>query len=198
MAYRGVGPSSTGAAMTRTDAELIVASGEDPAAFRELYDRWAQPLFTYFIRRVLDPEIAADLLAETFATAYECRGRFRDIGRPGGAWLHGIAARKLARFFRRHKVEMRVAARLDLQRPELDAESLALMAELIDSDERHALVREGLGRISEAERRAVELRVVHELSYEEVARQLRCSPAAARTRVHRGLAHLSELLEASS
>lgn len=49
------------------DAELIVASRDDPARFRELYDRLAEDLLAYFYRRVLDAEVAADLLAETYA-----------------------------------------------------------------------------------------------------------------------------------
>jgi DNA-directed RNA polymerase specialized sigma24 family protein len=48
-----------------TDAELIIASRRDPQAFRELYDRWPDRLLAYLYRRVLDPEVAADLLAET-------------------------------------------------------------------------------------------------------------------------------------
>src|SRR3954447_14909210 len=58
-----------------TDAELIIASRRDPRAFRALYDRWAERLLAYFYRRVLDPEVAADLLAETFAVAYVFPGR---------------------------------------------------------------------------------------------------------------------------
>ena len=38
--------------------------------------------------------------------------------------------------------------------------------------------------------------MIAELDYGEIAARLRCSEAAARTRVHRGLAHLSELMEA--
>jgi len=45
-----------------TDAELIVASRRDPAAFRALYDRWAERLLAYFYRRVYDAEVASDLL----------------------------------------------------------------------------------------------------------------------------------------
>lgn len=52
-----------------TDAELIIASRVDPARFREFYDRLADDLLGYFYRRVLDAEVAADLLAETFAAA---------------------------------------------------------------------------------------------------------------------------------
>jgi hypothetical protein len=66
-----------------TDAELIVASRHDPAAFRELYDRWADKLLAWCYRRVFDAEVAADLLAETFAVAFERRHRFRDTAAPG-------------------------------------------------------------------------------------------------------------------
>ena len=52
-----------------------------------------------------------------------------------------------------------------------------------------------MGRMSGTERDAVELRVVAELDYREIAMRLRCS--AARTRVHRGLAHLNQLMETS-
>jgi DNA-directed RNA polymerase specialized sigma24 family protein len=41
-------------------------------------------------------------------------------------------------------------------------------------------------------RQAVELRVLGELSYEEVARQSGCSPGVARVRVCRALSRLSE------
>jgi hypothetical protein len=69
-----------------TDAELIIASRRDPRAFRALYDRWAERLLAYFYRRLLDPEVAADLLAETFAVAYQRRGRFKEP-RAGGRGL---------------------------------------------------------------------------------------------------------------
>jgi RNA polymerase sigma factor (sigma-70 family) len=180
----------------RSDAELIVASRQDPHAFRELYDRWAEPLLAYFMRRVFDAEVAADLLAETFAAAYEHRGRFRDVGRPGGTWLYGIAAKKLAHYFRRRKVEMRTARRLGLAPPALDQESAGLIAALVDDDELRASLRAALDQLSRAEREAVELRVISELDYDEIGGRLRCSPAAARTRVHRGLARLSKLMEA--
>lgn len=34
----------SGAAAVRSDEELIIASREDPQAFRELYDRWAEAI----------------------------------------------------------------------------------------------------------------------------------------------------------
>lgn len=181
--------------MSRTDAELILASRRDERAFRELYDRWAETLFAYFYRRVFDREVAADLLAETFAVAFAKRGRFRDVGRPGGAWLYGIAVRELARYFRRRKVEMRALARLGAERPALDPEAAAAIDVMVEADRHRGELRAALARMSPAARDAVSLRVVDELDYAEIGERLGCSEVAARVRVHRGLAKLNELLE---
>jgi len=45
------------------------------------------------------------------------------------------------------------------------------------------------------QRTALELRVLQDRSYEEVARELHCSEQTARARVSRGLRALSSLLE---
>src|ERR671928_142087 len=53
--------------MPRTDEDLLVAN--TPEAFGEFYDRHARTVLGYFARRTRDPEVAADLTAETFASA---------------------------------------------------------------------------------------------------------------------------------
>jgi RNA polymerase sigma-70 factor (ECF subfamily) len=189
---------TAGAGAAMTDAELIVASRHDPQAFRELYERWADRLLAYFYRRVLDAEVAADLLAETFAVAYARRRRFRDVGRPGGAWLYGIAARELSHWFRRQEVERRAVRRLGIAVPALDDESIARIEALVDMDAHRAALSAALVRMSPGERDAVELRVIRELDYDEVAAELGCTEGAARTRVHRGLARMNTLMGADT
>jgi RNA polymerase sigma-70 factor (ECF subfamily) len=184
--------------MARTDAELLIASRDDPHAFRELYDRWADKLLAYFYRRTLDPEVAADLLAETFAVAFARRRRFRDVGRPGATWLYGIAAKELSHWFRTQAVELRAVRRLAIEVPALDDESIARIEALADMDEHRSALAAALDKIGPGERDAVQLRVVEELGYAEIATALDCTEAAARTRVHRGLAHLNRLLEVAS
>ena len=181
-----------------TDAELIVASRDDPAAFRELYDRWAERLLAYFYRRVFDAEVAADLLAETFALAYERRGRFRDLGKPGGAWLYGIATKELSHWFRRQAVERRAVRRLGIEVPPLDDESIARIEALADAATHREALSAAMARMTGGEREAVELRVVDELAYAEIAACLGCTENTARQRVHRGLARLNNLLQAEA
>jgi len=180
-----------------TDAELIIASRDDPRAFRELYDRWAERLLAYFVQRVLDAEVAADLLAETVAVAFERRCSFRDIGQPGGAWLYGIAAKELSHWYRHQDVHRRATRRLMLEVPRVDEDSIARIEALADVQGRRAALASALDQISGTERAALELRVVGELGYPEIAEQLDCSVGAARVRVHRALARLNNLLGAT-
>lgn len=178
-----------------SDAELIVASRTDPETFRLLYDRWAARLLAYFYRRTLDPEVAADLLAETFAVAFARRRSFRDTGRAGGAWLYGIASKELSHWVRRQQVHTRALRRLGAQRPELDDDSVARIEELVDAATYRPVLTDALAQITEPERAAVRLRVVDELGYPEIASRLGCSEGAVRVRVHRGLSRLATILE---
>src|SRR5690348_14933762 len=82
----------------RADYELLKASRDDPAAFRAFYDQWSRPVLGFFQRRLNDPDVALDLTAETFAIAFEQRGKFRWMGKSPGAWLFGIARRLLYRY----------------------------------------------------------------------------------------------------
>lgn len=178
----------------RSDAELLIASRQDPDAFVELYDRWARPLLGFFVRRVRDPEIAAELVAETLAVVFEKRGRFRDIGAPASAWLYTVASRELSRYFRCQGVEMRAFARLGLTLPAVDEESARAIEALVNQDAHADPLAEAIAEMSQSERDAVELRVVEQLDYREIAARLNCSVVAARVRVHRGLARLNKLM----
>lgn len=172
-----------------SDAELIRAAGADAAAFGILYERHALRVYVWSRRRLA--WAASDLTAETFAQAWLGRHRFRD--EHGGSalpWLLGIARNVLRATVRRDRVETRARERLGLP--------LELAAE-----EGYAKVEEGLSPrlalaaalddLPEHEREALELRVVGELPYDEVAEQLAIRPAAARLRVSRALRRLAQV-----
>jgi RNA polymerase sigma factor (sigma-70 family) len=193
-------PTDAGAdavSVTPTDGELLRAADHDPQAFRLLYDRWAKPLLGFCYRRTCDPEASLDLVAETFAIAYQKRHRYRDRGRTVGAWLYGIAARELAAYRRRQRVELRTCQRLAITVPPLDDTSLERIEELVDAAQWRVALGEALARLTGAERDAVRLRVIDQLDYTTVAARLRCSEQAARARVHRGLTRLAATLEAT-
>jgi RNA polymerase sigma factor (sigma-70 family) len=170
----------------RSDALLLVDADTDPAAFGELYERHAASVFRWLERRM--GWLAADLTAETFTRAWLQRGRFSDE-REGSAlpWLLGIAGRLVADAARHDRVETRARERLDLP------------TELISDDGYDAVERQlsprpmlerRLAELPVHERDAIDLRIIDELAYDEVARRLNVRPATARLRVSRALGRL--------
>ncbi len=178
-----------------TDAELLTASGADPAAFVEVYRRHAEDLLRYFARRTLDPESAAELTAETFAEAYASRASYRDTGANGVAWLYGIARHQLGRYFRHGRVDARARARLALPPRALPPEDFERIEDLIDFAPIRTALAEALETLGESQREALRLRVIDGLPYPDVAARLHCGEAVARQRVSRGLRRLALVLQ---
>ena len=181
----------------RSDAELLHASARDAEAFGVFYDRHAATVLAYFQRRTACAESAADLAAETFATAYFARRHYRDTGAPAVAWVFGIARHLLIDSVRREHIEDRARRRLGLERVELDDEALRRIEELADLASVRALLDAALAKLTPGSAEAVRLRVDAELPYTEVARRLGCTEGAARVRVARALMKLADTLEAT-
>jgi len=179
----------------RSDTELLLASRAEPVAFVELYRRHAEDVLRYFARRTLDPEAAAELTAETFAEAYASRRNYRDTGANGVAWLYGIARHQLGRFFRTGTIDAAARKRIGIAREALPADDYERIEDLVDlAPIRDALV-EALGTLAQDQRDALQLRVIDELGYPEVAKRLGCAEAAARQRVSRGLRRIALVLQ---
>src|ERR1700754_2813956 len=106
------------------DDELLRRSARDPAAFGAFYERHERLVLGFFMRRVGEPELAADLPAETFAAALVSARKFRPRGAPASAWLVGIARHTLSSSIRRSQVEDRARRRLGMEPLELDDELL--------------------------------------------------------------------------
>jgi RNA polymerase sigma factor (sigma-70 family) len=177
------------------DAELLTLSRTSPEAFGEVYRRHAEDLLRFFARRTLDPEVAAELTAETFAQAFGARLRFRDRGQGGTGWLYAIARHQLSRFYRQGAVDARARMKLGMPQRSLSTEDYERIEDLIDLEGVRAAVVEAFGRLSDEQRKALTLRVVEGRTYEEIGSALSCTEQAARARVSRGLRRLARLLE---
>src|SRR3954447_17185424 len=93
------------------DDELLSRARRDPSAFGTFYERHERLVLGYFMRRTQDPELAADLAAETFAVALVAARKYRGDGAPASAWLVGIARNTLFSSLRRSQVEDRARRR---------------------------------------------------------------------------------------
>jgi RNA polymerase sigma factor (sigma-70 family) len=173
----------------RTDAELIRAAESDAGAFGELYRRHVATVHAWFRRRL--EWAAADLTAEAFALAWLSRRKFRDeAGGSALPWLLGIARNVARESARRNEVETRARRRLGLPTDLASDDGYAAVEERLSP---RAALADALDGLPEHEREALELRVVDELAYPEVAARLGIRPAAARLRVSRALRRLAAL-----
>jgi RNA polymerase sigma factor (sigma-70 family) len=180
----------------KSDAELIRAAPDDPDAFRVLYDRYAARLHVFFTRRTGTADVALDLTAETFAQAWVSKRRFRDeAGGSAGPWLFTIARRVLIRSVSRRRVETTMLERLEVDPGAWDRAEVMPQERWLDGLD--ADLEAALDSLPRDQRRAVELRVLGELTYPNIAGVLGCSPVAVRIRVSRGLATLRARLEGS-
>jgi len=172
----------------RTDAQLLAAARTDADAFHAIYQRYAQRTFVFFERRTHNREASFELTAETFARAWLSRRTFRDLaGGSVGPWLFAIARRVLIASVEKHRLEFEARERLGVlsKREPVEAEpEPGWLDDLSDAME----------SLPPSQRQAVQLRVVHELSYQQLAASLGCSQTAARIRVSRGLSALRNVM----
>ncbi len=100
--------------------EALLKNG-DPTGelFATFYRRYARLLFAQLSRGAVDPQTAADVVAETFLTALLHRRSFDPQRGSASAWLTAIARHRLADERRRTKRLRRLASRLQLELPAL-------------------------------------------------------------------------------
>jgi len=173
------------------DAPLTEARG-----FVALYRRESPMLLTFCARRVLDAEVALDLTAETFAQAFRGRRGFKGATQvEARAWLLTIARRQIAAYLRKGELDRRLVQRVGIAVPALAPDEIAEVERRAGLPELRAALGAELAKLTGEQREALRLRVVEERSYEEVARSLGVTEAAARARVSRGLRAIGAALE---
>lgn len=152
------------------------------AVYRELYE----PICGYALRRVREPEDAADVIAETFATLWRRFDRCPqgDELRP---WLFGVARRVNAN---QRRGERRRSALGERLAENLDRSAL----ERVDSPEHTGALARAFASLSEPDRELLSLVAWEGLTREELAVALGTSRAVARLRLHRARKRLRAAL----
>src|SRR6187402_164437 len=100
-------------------------------SFDAFYVRYREPVLGFFARRVEEPEVAADLMAETFARAL-VRYRTAPPDAPA-AWLFTIARNLLIDSARRGRVETSARRKLRLEPLVLDDHDIERIAEIAEA-----------------------------------------------------------------
>lgn len=179
--------SSTHGGLVEPDSAVLgaVADG-DHEALRELYDRHAGWLLLRLSRRCADSGIVDEVVQDTFTAAWRNAGRYRGTG-DVGAWLWGIAVRRLADRFRR-KDPVRALVRMVRLEAATSAEDEVLVGV------EHGAVGHALDRLSPELRLVMQTTVLDGLTTAEAARLLGIPRGTVKTRMMRARRILREEL----
>jgi RNA polymerase sigma-70 factor, ECF subfamily len=172
------------------DGALIVAiAAGDTCAMRALYVRHNVGLYRFIVRLTRDRSMAEDLVSDVFLDVWRNAGGFEHKSKVS-TWLLGIARHKIGSAFR-HRVD----AHLDehfaatVEDPADDPERA------LDNQDRSAVLRRCLARLSPAHREIIDLVYYHDQSVEDVAEILGIPASTVKTRMHYARARMAELLE---
>jgi RNA polymerase sigma factor (sigma-70 family) len=157
--------------------------------FEQVYLRNVDVLMRYFARRCRDPQTVADLTSETFVRAVDGFARFDPRRGSDRAWLFGIAARVFARHCEQSAGDRHAVARFGGHRL-LEEDEIEELAERIDAESDGAALLRRCAQLPAAERAAIELVDLEELTPKEAALALGVSRVAFRKRLSRARSRL--------
>ncbi len=164
----------------------------DPAAFGQLYDRYAGQIYRFVRARVRDDGLAEDITAEVFLSALRHIKSYQDQGRPFSCWLYRIAVNAVASHYRNQRSPLSLDGHLDVVSPLLDP-----LDEVVGR-ERIRTVWEAVDRLPTQQRAAMILKFSEDMTMEDVGAVLGKTPAAAKLLIYRAMQRLRrELVPAS-
>ena len=177
----------------RADTAVVrrIAEG-DRAAMAELYDRYADVVFSLACRIVGVPADAEDVVQEVFTQAWRQAGRY-DAGRASAAaWLLNMTRSRAIDRLRANKTRLQVSG---------DDDRIAVTPAAGQDQEAHAIgaeraerVRTALSRLGDAQRQALDLAYFGGLTHGEIAARLHEPLGTIKTRIRTGLLKLREAL----
>jgi RNA polymerase sigma factor (sigma-70 family) len=173
------------------DAAVIESSWLEPERFAVLFDRHAPHIHRYLARRA-GRQVADDLVAETFLTAFAKRDRY-DLGysdaRP---WLYGIATNLVGQQRRDEARQYRIR-RGAVAEPEVPDHADRVAAG-VTAQTMRALLDAALAALPAGDRDVLLLIAWEQLTYQEVSRALAIPAGTVRSRLHRARTKVRQAL----
>ena len=164
----------------------------DPEVIGEIYDRDAQRLYAYLLKRCGHKETAEDLVAQCFIKLMESAPTLEWKGVPICAWLYRVATNALADHWRSSAVRKSVS--LDDEDTGWDppsADDPAWSAEMVLEGEK---LRAALDQLSRRDQEVLTLKFYGEYETEEIATEMKISNNHAAVLVYRALGRMRKVL----
>jgi RNA polymerase sigma-70 factor (ECF subfamily) len=172
-----------------TDRDLILrAKRGEIEAYGEIVTRHQTSVFNVCYRILHNRSDAEDLAQETFMRAYNRLNTF-DIEREFAPWIRRVAANLCLNFLESQKT----STQLDDERDEDKSQSPSQQVEVKERSEK---IRQALASLPPHYRLVVELRHYQEMSYDEIADELKIPLSDVKSHLFRARKLLAEKLHA--
>lgn len=149
-------------------------------AFAKVYRKFSKPLHQYVRSKISDPAIAEELTQEVFLKAYRFRGSYQERYALS-TWLWTIARNTI----HDHLRGLSPLGQDDETGPdELACERPCAESVAIRKDERRTYLKM-LRSLTRMQKRVIWMRVIHQLSYEEISKNLGMSLSAVKNLAYR-------------
>ncbi len=189
----GAGDNLSRAERDALDAGAMarIQAGDD-SGLEELYDRHAPFVLGVALKILRDQDEAEDVIHDAFVAVVERADQFRPERGTVIAWLvttvRNLALDRARRRIRRAQITSEELSHEPIE-PVLDPEALSWI------EHRRTAVVAALGRVSEAQRRTLEVAFFEGLSYPEIAEREGVPLGTVKSRAARALAALRAALE---
>lgn len=187
-------PSPLTALLTAKDQPDLVArvKRRDPQAMGALYDRYGKPAYALILRILSDPAAAEDVLAETFVTAWNQIGSFKENRTEElGIWIFSLARNQAIERLRGASGE---SHKLNILETPLLFQTVPQMAGRARHSEQVRLLGRALASLEDGERQTLELAYFGGLAPSEIAQKLSQPQARIRRLISAALEKLSRVI----
>jgi RNA polymerase sigma factor (sigma-70 family) len=182
-----------------SDEDLILEfqKNNTERAFEILVQRYKNPLTNFVFRYLGDYESCVDVVQETMIKVYRYKDTYQSIAK-FSTWIYTIAGNlaktELQRRKRRTILSINAFGKDNDENYEIPDENYRPDT-ITDSGIKDEIIQKAFMKVSEAYRKAVILRDIQELSYEEIADIMGITVGTVKSRINRGRAQLQKLLK---
>lgn len=166
-------PASSPSASSKVDLKTVKrAIGGDQQAFKELFDKYQQPLYFHILKIVRDKEVIEDMQQEIFLKAFDNISSYNP-DYAFSTWLYRITTNHSIDYLRKKKLKT-----LSLDEP-VQTKDGAMSIEVADEtshtddkimrDQRAKVLNEALDSLPDKYREIIRMRHMDELSYHEIS-----------------------------